>query len=380
MIDDGQTFGPDWVSPPGDTIRDLMEERDWSQAELARRLGFSAKHLNQLVKGKTSLTRDTALGLERVLGSTAGFWLSREARYRARLARLQAQERCKDWISWLDELPLADLKKAHVIPDKRITEASKPALVERLLNFFGIASPEQWHNCYGGMQASFRRAREDQSDLGAITSWLRLGELEAEKLEVPKYNKARFEKSLRQIRELTVLPPQEFEPGLRRLCSDAGVKLVFVPAVSRAHVSGAARWLNGHSPLIQLSLYGKTNDRLWFTFFHEAAHILLHGSQKADIFLDDLGKAGQNSQREDEADQWAQELLIPPAYLHEVRNLNSKAEILEFAAMLTIHPGIVVGRLQHDGLLGYATALNKLKDKVTTRPPHPDYAYPGYSA
>ena len=213
------------------------------------------------------------------------------------------------------------------------------------------------------MGASFRRTREKQSDTGAITSWLRMGEREAEELEAPKYNKIKFERALKQIRELTVLPPQEFEPQMRELCAGAGVKLVLVPAISRAHVSGVARWLNPHSPLIQLSLYGKFNDRFWFTFFHEAAHIFLHAGQKTDIFLDDFGEANHKSQQEDEANQWAREILISPAYNYELLNLNREGEILEFATQLNIHPGIVVGRLQHEGLIGYATTLNKLKDR-----------------
>ena len=228
MIEQEQPFSPDWVSPPGDTILDLMEERDWSQVELARRLGFSTKHLNQLIKGKTSLTDDTALRLERVLGSTANFWLNREAKYRERLARLSVQQRCKNWVGWLDILPLSDLKKAGIIPDQRITSKMKPQLVERLLSFFGVASPDEWQKYYGGMAASFRRTREKQSDIGAITSWLRMGEKEAEALEIPKYNKIKFERALKKVRELTVLPPQEFEPRLRELCADAGVKLVLV--------------------------------------------------------------------------------------------------------------------------------------------------------
>ena len=109
MIEQEQTFSPDWVSPPGDSIVDLMEERDWSQIDLARRLGFSAKHLNQLIKGKASLTDDTALRLERVLGTNANFWLNREAKYREHSARLKVQERCQSWVGWLDKLPLADL-------------------------------------------------------------------------------------------------------------------------------------------------------------------------------------------------------------------------------------------------------------------------------
>ena len=87
MTEQEQTFSPDWVSPPGDTIVDLMEERDWSQIDLARRLGFGAKHLNQLIKGNVPLTDDTALRLGRVLGINANFWLNREAIYRVHSKR-----------------------------------------------------------------------------------------------------------------------------------------------------------------------------------------------------------------------------------------------------------------------------------------------------
>ena len=86
MTDREQTFSPDWVSPPGDTIVDFLEEKDWTRVELARRLGFSTGHLNQLIKGNIPITQDSALRLERVLGSTANFWLNREAIYRERLA------------------------------------------------------------------------------------------------------------------------------------------------------------------------------------------------------------------------------------------------------------------------------------------------------
>lgn len=88
----GQTLGKDWVSPPGDTILDLIEERDCDPIELAQRLGFSDKQFNQLIKGKISLTNDTALLLENVLGSTANFWLNREMKYRYRLRRQDAQQ------------------------------------------------------------------------------------------------------------------------------------------------------------------------------------------------------------------------------------------------------------------------------------------------
>lgn len=355
MTNLGVSFRPDWVSPPGETIIDLIEEREWSQAELAQRLGYTPKHLNQLIKGKAALTEDAALRLERVLGSTANFWLNREAKYREHLARIEAQERYQNWIDWLDKLPLSDLKKAGVISNERLTAQSKPEIVERLLRFFCVASPEQWQQRYdAGMQVAFRRTRATQSDIGAISSWLRLGEIEAEKLDGPNYNRAKFEKALKHIRNLTIQPPEQFEPELRRHCHEAGVAFVLVPAIPRAHVSGVARWLNAHRPLIQLSLYGKTNDKFWFTFFHEAAHILLHSEdsgEKKTIYLDDFNANNQDSKEEHEANQWAGEFLIPPIYDSRLTELRSKEAVTGFSQEISIHPAIVVGRLQHDGVI-----------------------------
>ena len=362
MIDHKRKIQPDWISSPGDTISDLMEERDWNQVELAKRLGFSTKHLNQLIKGKASLSEDTALRLERVLGSTARFWLNREAIYRERLARLKAQKLYAEWTGWLDMLPLPWLKKVDVIPDRRITDSRKPELVETLLQFFSVASPKEWAESYKNLQVSFRRARKVDSDIGAVTSWLRKGEIEAEKIVAPKYSKPKFEKVLNEIRELTVLSPSEFEPKLRALCSQAGVKLVFVPTVPRAHVSGVARWLNLHSPLIQLSLYGKTNDKFWFAFFHEAAHILLHADNKQNIFLDNLISDLSDSLQEQEANQWAANKLIPQERTADLFKIQSSDDLERFAHSINIHPGIVVGRLQHERILKYATHLNNLKE------------------
>jgi len=91
MTDLSNTFTPDWISAPGDTILDLLEERGWNQVEFASRTGYTTKHISQLINGKAAITEDTALKLERVLGSPASFWLTREAQYREALAR--AEER-----------------------------------------------------------------------------------------------------------------------------------------------------------------------------------------------------------------------------------------------------------------------------------------------
>jgi HTH-type transcriptional regulator / antitoxin HigA len=354
MTDQHTPFAPDWVSPPGDAIQDLAEERGWSQQELARRLGYTEKHVSQLVNGKVALTVDAAQRLERVLGSTLDFWLNLEANFRRHSARIAAQQQQATWVDWLDELPLKDIMACGALPKVRLNARSKPGLVDACLKLFGVASPQEWRAHYGAMQVDFRRSGADQADVGAIATWLRLGERQAEKLEGPPYDALRFKHALVALRALTTEPPEVFEPIMRQLLHDAGVAFVLVPAIPRARVSGVARWLAPHRPLIQLSLYGKTNDKFWFTFFHEAAHVLLHSgnkSSRSSIFLDDPNGTGGNDPMEREADAWARQWLIPEAHDEHLAKLRTKASVRAFADTLGIHPAIVVGRLQYERII-----------------------------
>lgn len=91
MAEEATVIEPDWLSPPGDTIADVLEERGWSQAEFAQRIGYTTKRVNQLIRGKATVSENTALHLERVLGGTARFWLQREAEYQEAFARRVVQ-------------------------------------------------------------------------------------------------------------------------------------------------------------------------------------------------------------------------------------------------------------------------------------------------
>ena len=361
MNDLSTRFASDWVSPPGDTLLDMLEERGWSQAELAERLDYSAKHVSLLINGKVALSEDAAQRLSSVLGAPVGFWLTREAQYRERLATLGAQTRFASWTDWLDRIPVRELMKCGAIAKRRVDAKAKPGLVAECLAFFGVASPQGWESRYGAMQPQFRRSREEQSDLGAISAWLRLGEQAAEKLEIMRYDKAAFGQALIDMRALTVLSPEEFRPRLQALFAQAGVVFVMVAALAGSHVSGVARWLSPTRPLIQLSLDGKTNDKFWFTLFHEAAHIVLHGHEKKSVFLDDPGHSSSSTDEELEANDWARDWLIPPGVATELVALKKTPRaVLDFAARCAIHPGVVVGRLEYEKLIPVAS-MNDLK-------------------
>jgi HTH-type transcriptional regulator / antitoxin HigA len=362
-------YAPQEVSPPGDTLRDLLEERNLSQAELSRRMGRPPAAINEIVSGKKEITEETALELERVLQVPAQFWLARESRYRESLARARELEGRSHHMDWLDSFPIKELQAQGKLTAGRLTAALKTQLVDELLRFFGVASPDACAAQYNSLQAAFRRARPDkQTNTAAITAWLRMGEVAAAQVATAAYSAEALTAALPAMRALTVCDAAQIATQLQKLTAQAGVVLVFVPALSGTHVSGVARWLNDR-PLIQLSLLGKWNDGFWFSFFHEVAHILKH--PKRAVFLDDAASgAAVETPEEQEANQFSAELLIPPAHKMDMQTLRlERADVLAFAKKLGIHPGIVVGQLQHRGRLSFAHPLTKLKARYEIKQP-----------
>lgn len=271
----------------------------------------------------------------------ATFWNNREQSYRQYIAKLE-EHRLQARVAWVDQFPIREMVKRGWIPDRR---ADKVATLESLLQFFAIASPDRWEPIWEGV--AFRKSKK--SNEYALSVWLRRGQLLGARSTCTAYDEARFKDRLRQIRSYTLLPSEQFQPRLVGECAECGVAVTFVPELPGSGASGATLWLGPSRPLLMLSLRYKTDDHLWFTFFHEAGHILLHG--KKEVFIEGLE---QGNHQEDEANRFAANLLIPSDKLqafrkaHSVRRLE---DIRRFAAELGIAPGIVVGRLQHDGLL-----------------------------
>lgn len=349
---------PDVVSPPGETLLEILEERGMSQADLAERTGRPKKTINEIIKGKAALTPETAIQLERVLGTPASFWNNREQNYRDWLARQEERKNLLKCLSWMRQFPVSNMIKHGWIKkcNNRIDQ-----LIE-LLRFYAIASPDQWENA--NRMAAFRKSPTFAANPASVSAWLRQGEIQAIQIASVPFDEGRFRESLFRIRNLTTQPPEVFVPELTELCSQAGVAVVFVPEIPGTCTCGATRWLSPTKAMIMLSLRYKTDDHLWFTFFHEAAHILLHG--KREVFLEDDDDVGEDVRtKEEEADRFASDFLIPPAELQHFHPLGmhfSHNDINEFAQHLGIAPGIVVGRLQHDEIVPREN-FNQLKQR-----------------
>jgi len=330
------------LTKPGDTILETIEFLKMTQAELAERIGKTPAKVNDLISGKAPITVNTAMQLEKVLGIDMQFWLNREMHYREKLARIEQEEFLEQCIDWVKEQPIKELQKFGYLKTRKIgTE-----LVEECLRFYGVVSPVQWQNIYvdSYAQTSFRKSTVHITLLSSMAAWLRIGELKLRKQQLPEFNKEIFKTTLNEIKRLVESQPEDFPTTLKSMCEKAGVAIIYSNSLPKAPISGATRWIGG-TPLIQITDRYKTNDHFWFTFYHEAGHILLHG--KKDVFIEEFEGVENDSEKETEANDFARDWLLPDTFLEEITNEITEGTVRRIAKIYSTHPAIVVGRLQN---------------------------------
>jgi len=348
------------LSPPGETIQEHIDFIGMSQAELAERMGRPKEKINDLIKGREPITIPTAFQLENVLGIPASFWLNSEKSYRKELYELKKQEELEKEKDWLSAFPINEMQKFTWLPDTK----EKHILLGNLLKFFSVASTEEWKRIYVDAEVSvaFKISLAHTKSPHAISAWLRKGEIQAKEIDIAEFDKKKFKDALAEIKELALLMPKDFTQQLQSICAKCGVAVVFTQNLPKAPISGATRWFH-NKPIIQLSGRFRTNDHFWFTFFHEAAHIILHG--KKDIFLENVEGTEIDQEKEEEANAFASEVLIDNKDWKEIINNLPlmPLEIERYAKKIKVAPGIIVGRLQHKNLV-LKTFGNELKTKI----------------
>jgi addiction module HigA family antidote len=340
-------FWPDYAVHPGETLLETIIVLGMRQTELARRMGRNKVELSRIIAGRAGITSETALQLERTLGVAASFWIALQCQFDEVAARKRECQRLVAETGWLKQIPFRKMVRLGWIADA-------PSQVERLrnvLDFFGIATAREWKTVWNPAGVQFRMSPAFKPDILALSAWLRQGERQAQAVQCAQYDGSSFLAVLQQTRRLTVEQPEVFLPRLIEICAGAGVAVVFVPELPGVRASGATRWVSPTKALLQLCLRHRKADHLWFTFFHEAGHILRHG--KRETFIESNPWADE---KEVEADRFASDFLVPSARYERfaAAAFFSKDSIVEFARSVGIAPGIVVGRLQHDGRLPHS--------------------------
>lgn len=332
-------YNPDYVVPPGWVLEERLEVQGISHAEFARRCGRSPKLISEIIAGKASLEPETALQFEKVLGVDASIWLGIESDYQLHRAREIDAEKATALVAWGKAFPVRELVKRGCFQRPE----SDGDAVSKLLAFFGVGSIDAWTARYGLANVTYRPSPTFNSSEIALATWLRLGELQAEHQDCVDYNESKFKQAAREIRGLTCEPVGDALKRAVALCNQAGVALALVPPLPKTALNGAARWILPRKPIIQLSARHKSDDHLWFSFFHEAAHILLHS--KKSIFVDGVDDDGNDFDAE--ANEWAANALVPKKAWAEfvAGSPNSERAVRAFAEQQGIAPGIVDGRL-----------------------------------
>lgn len=344
-------FQPDWVSAPGDTIVDILNERGLSLTEFAERIEHTPEQVTDILQGRSTITISMARKLEHVLGASVEFWMARDFQYREDITMRDARDE-----EWKSELPLGDMIKFGWLKPIPLPASE----VTACLNYFNVGSIQEWREKYTHVQemVTFRTSPAFDSRPGAVAAWLRQGGIEAETIKCKPWNSEKFKKSLYDVRTLTRWKtPEIFINKLMSICSESGVAIVVVRAPTGCRASGATRFLSEKKAILQLSFRYLTDDQFWFTFFHEAGHLLLHGNNRLFLEVDD----GPSTLEEEEANEFAEHILIPSEYKQELLKLTANTrKVVRYAVRLGISPGIVVGQLQHYGRIRQ-NQLNFLK-------------------
>lgn len=370
-------FAPDYASPPGALLDSVLDSLDLTQSELADRTGLSTKYVNQIIKKYVTITAETAVRLEAATDVPADTWMRLEAQYRAEAAKAERRRGLQDWVGWLREFNLSELRQRGVVR----SAGDDADVVDDLLRFFGISSPKSWERVWQPSLTRFRRSPSFEPELAATTVWLRIGQRKAATLQTDRYDAEALVELLPRLRRLTLLQPADGLQQLSELSALAGVAVVYAAEVSGCRASGATWWANPHKAVVLLSNRGKREDRLWFSLFHELGHLLRHA--KRDTYIDQSGPeteappwedsaplsgfiddGSRDSALELEADSFASSTLIPDPAIAELRTIRSEADIDAFAKSIGVAPGIVAGRWQFE--TGNYTRFNSLRRKLPT--------------
>lgn len=333
---------------PGETLAEKLEEMNMGPKEFALRTGKPEKTIIAVLKGDSSITPDMAIQFEQVTKIPAHFWMNNQRHYDEYIAREKRQSIIQQAVPWAKQFPLAEMMKKGWLPQVSTNQEK----ATEMLSFFGFSHHTAWEEYYFKQQlkVAFRISLAQTKEPYAISAWLRKGELQAAALEAAAYTDKKFKAALPKLKAIMAIHSEDFFTQLQRVCLEAGVKVVHNPCLDKAPINGATRWLND-TPFIQLTGSYKRNDNFWFTFFHEAGHILLHG--KKDIFLENLDYSAKDLEKEKEADAFAVKWTLSideEAQIMAALPL-SENDIINIAKQFNTNPAIIIGRLQDKKLI-----------------------------
>ncbi len=345
---------------PGEFIKEELELRGWSQQDLASILGLSLQTVHKLIHNKQPITLEVARRLSKAFGQSPQYWLNLDNNYRLRLEEETAEEQNTGIRAQLFKyMPLREMcKKGWLLCD--LTDTTR--LVQEVKAFWEIDELD-FSFIDRELLPNFRRSRAyQQFDAYYALTWFKMAQKCARLYSVSAYNRQKLIRLTEQLHRFTVQERgiQEF---LERL-EQTGVKFFLLSHLPKTYADGAAFFMEGNPVVVYTKRYDRI-DNFWFTIAHELAHVILHFNNRKSIFIDRLDQI--ESEEEKEADELASRWLKTKSilnYFEQYKKYISRFRVQQCSTELEIHPGIIVGVLQHHGYLSHKN-LNKFKGKVS---------------
>ncbi len=341
---------------PGEYLAEWLEDERFTQQQLADRLGWSRKRVNEIVGGRAPITAEAAIQLERVTAIPVDSWLRFETAYRADLARLHDAQRLAA------DADVVDARLAKYLRSLGVTKATarnRPQLVSDFLAFHRCGTVDAYRELVaehfrGEFQLAALKDSSTAVDEGLLIAWLRAGELtpEFEAARSIVYDEAGLRDLLPELRRRVATPDQRMIQDVRALLSSVGVTLQLVRPPEGLPLHGVTRWIDNRHPLIQQTGRRVKDGFVIWTLFHELGHIL--GDPRGEIHIEFSSEKKRNSEAEKGANRFAMVTLFGAAGLEPFRGLERDRDIERVAAEIGVSPGLAVFQMHRSRLLDYS--------------------------
>ncbi len=324
---------------PIEAIKFRMEQQGLSQGDLAPIFGSRAK-VSEVLSGKRDLTLKMIRALHSHLGIPAEI-LIRDG------GGLPDTPRGIDF----DRFPVAEMAKRGWLQKTRDLKDRVEETIRELIECAGgpDALPKALFRQGGGSRANAK------TDVNALQAWCLYVLCKARQANLTGiYNEGTITPSF--LRDLAKLSTFDQGPKLaKERLAKYGIALVVASHLPKTYLDGAALWTVDGVPVVGMTIRYDRLDNFWFCLLHELAHLGCHFPDRdGDIFIDDLQLRERNHDRDDdrerEADEWAQEALIPHEIWedHPARFEPTVNSVLSLAHKSDVHPAIVAGRIRHE--------------------------------
>ena len=351
---------------PGYYVKYYIDDQGITQEELAKRLQSTPKYVSDLVNGRINLTDEMVLKLATVFGTSMKLWLNLNQTYIEKKLEIERQKRIDDECELIKDIEYKFWVDLGLVEKTRIA-AEK---VQALQYYFKVSSLRVLQE--RDFLVQYRNGVSEVTNVNVINAnaWVQTAINIGTQIETEVFNKRKLIESISEIRNMTTLEPEVFYPKLKTLLAECGVAFVLLPNLKNCGVNGAVKWLSKEKVVLALNDRRKYADTFWFALFHELGHVL---QQRLKVLLVSENKSegletdALIKRLEEEADLFARNTLIPEEEYNRFITSNTgqfTEEVVKcFADTINILPGIVVGRMQQDGILTYQSKLNKLKVK-----------------